>query len=59
MDNPKKIKLDSPELLCSFCGECEVERVPEYFPWTVDHWACSSCNSTFDISVYPKKNQPN
>ena len=47
------------EYICTFCKEKEVELVPEYFPWSTKHWACSLCNSTYDISEYPKDSEEN
>ena len=45
------------EYICAFCKNKEVVIVPEYFPWSDKHWACPLCDSTYDISEYPKNNK--
>lgn len=38
---------------CRFCETTEVHLVTGYEPYTVDHWGCPLCDSTYDISEYP------
>ena len=41
-------------LRCEFCGNADVEKVLEDPPYTVDHWQCPLCCSTYVLALYPK-----
>lgn len=33
------------------CDKCDVslERIPENFPWNLEHWICPACDSTYNL----------
>jgi hypothetical protein len=41
------ILLNHHPLLCPHCKQADVEIVKGDAPWTIDHWQCPSCDSTY------------
>ena len=44
----KKDKMEEGDI-CPDCNEGIIIFIPEDFPWTIDHYQCSLCDSTFFI----------
>ena len=42
-------------LECRFCHKGIVEKSSANEPWSDEHWACPECDSTYNISEYPKR----
>ena len=50
------------DYICSHCGKAEVEFIQASFDFTIDHWQCPICDSTycdFEFKQKPKKETTN